>query len=119
MLLISKTNIPLKLNPMQLIAIRNFRNVGRAIPVEKPIHPDHVHVGATFQVGQDPGTLFEKLSRDEKSFVYQLSAANCIGDANDPEVVAAVKREVVAEAKRVAKDPGTRALYATGDYKFK
>jgi len=82
---------------MKLIAKRDFRNVGRAIEISNPIHPDHIHKGAQFQIGK--GDSYKSLTKAEQLFVAQLNAADCVGDGSDEKIVAAVKAECVADKK--------------------
>lgn len=82
---------------MQLIAIRNFRNPGRALEIEEPVAPDHVHKGAIFEIGGK--APFDKLNRTDKELVVQLNAAQCIADATDEKIVKAVRAELEEESK--------------------
>lgn len=87
---------------MRLIAKRDFRNVGNAIEIENPIHPDHIHKGATFVVGQSDDTPYEKLSRQDKEFVALLNAADCLADGADPAIVAKVNAELARDKRKAA-----------------
>lgn len=94
---------------MRLIAIRDFRNVGNAIEIEAPIHPDHIHQGATFTVGK-PETPYDKLNKAERDFVGLLNLAYCVGDATDPVTVEKVKKEVaLRERQRLAERSASAA----------
>ncbi len=93
---------------MRFIALRNFRNPGRAIDLgDDALHDDHVHKGAIFAIGEDElveedAVGFKRLNKNQQMLVAQLNAANCIGNAANPKVVAAVKRELADEAKAAA-----------------
>lgn len=91
---------------MQLIALRSFRNQGRTIEVADAKHADHIHKGAIFAIGdnkpyEDEKQGFKALTNPQRELVAALNGANCIGNAADPKIVAAVKRELAEEAAAV------------------
>lgn len=96
---------------MKLIALRNFRNTQNLDLDEDgkfdPIHESHVHKGAVLSIGGNKE--FKDLSKTQQSIVFQLNAANCVGNANDKDVVARVKAEVDEDAKAEAKAKSAHA----------
>src|SRR5580704_14578646 len=89
---------------MKLIAIRSFKNPERTLQIKDAVHPDHVHKGATFVIGEKLETPFEKLTKQEKLLVQHLTISNCVGDAFDAKVVSEVERELKFDADRAARD---------------
>jgi hypothetical protein len=81
---------------MRIIAKRDFINPGRMLEIENAQHPDHVHMGAVFEVGSKPRN---QLKRDEALLVSQLAIADCISDPDDPVVVKQI-RDAVAQRER-------------------
>ena len=91
---------------MKLIALREFRNVGRKIKIDNAQHDDHVHKGATFEIGA--GDEIAKLASPDKELAAQLIYAGFAGDATDAKIVKRVQAEVAAEEKK-AKAAATAA----------
>jgi len=93
---------------MELLAIRSFKNPQRALVIENALHPDHVHKGATFEIGGK--APFEQLTGDDKKLVGLLNHANCVG-LPTPANIAQVAAEVAEEAAREATRPAPQALF--------
>lgn len=84
---------------MKLIALKDFRNVpGLELEIEDALHANHVHKGATFEIGK--ADALKDCSKSDQQTIAQLIVSGCVGDANDANVVKAVKAEVDADEKR-------------------
>jgi hypothetical protein len=108
---------------MKLIALRGFKNNSKGNVVfdtghaptskegsdDKGRHPLGVHKGAIFSIGGD--AAFDDLSNDLKFLYAQLASAKCIGDGNDPKLVAKVNKECEQEADQREEN---RRLLAAG-----
>lgn len=85
---------------MKLIAKRNFRNPGRQIKLDKhEFNEDHIHKGAIFEIGGNKA--FEALNKTDQELVVALNAADCLGDASNPEIVKAIQKELVQDVARL------------------
>lgn len=108
---------------MNLIALKNFRNVkslrlrGKNMEstVEGNIHDDHVHKGARFAIG-DARTLPDLLDEDQSAAVQvaSLIAAGVAGLADDEDVVADVEADVRADELKEKRDSEKDAVANTG-----
>ena len=105
---------------MNLIAIRGFKNVEsikdiiKFLPGHAPVddageavdgrHPEGVHKGALFTIGQD--RPFDDLSDKLKLIVLQLRHAKCIGETDGDKGKALVEKinKEVAKEQKDAKD---------------
>lgn len=85
---------------MLLIAKRDFRNPQRAIKIEGAKHPDHIHQGATFEIGGKAD--YDALNPQDKQLVALLNAADCIGDASDRKIVGKVQAAISEREKAEA-----------------
>ena len=85
---------------MQFIATRAIYKVPKLqnIKLDKELHPNAIHKGAIFSIGDDKA--FDSLPRDEKEIVALLVDSHCVGDANDTELVKRINAEVLAEKRR-------------------
>ena len=66
-------------------------------------HADHIHEGALFEYGtsKDESDLLDPNSRDpKKGIIAQLRYAGCIGNAEDPKVLAKVTESIATKNKR-------------------
>lgn len=86
---------------MKLIAIRSFKNPQRVLTIKNALHPDHVHMGARFDIGGDVPR--EKLKKDERALIDQLAIACCISEQT-PEVCKKVDEQVRLAQERIARD---------------
>ena len=106
---------------MKLIATKSFRNVpalglkeedqaGKQVSTVPGVqHNDHIPKGAVFSIGPDKLKLgsedLMKLSKTNASQAYAISMlvhSECVGDADDPKVVQAVKDSLAEDATREA-----------------
>lgn len=93
---------------MNLIALKDFRNVQSInLTLEDALHENHVHKGATFEIGK--GAKLKDCSKPEQELIAQLILAGCVGDATDKAVVEAVNKEVKADKAREAAAAKTNA----------
>ena len=94
---------------MNLIALRGFKNNAKDVIKVTPLseedggHPDLVHKGARFTLGDEKSTLkdratFENLPSKHAKMVSDLLTAGTIGDADDEQLCAKVDKEVVIES---------------------
>jgi hypothetical protein len=97
---------------MRLIAKRDFRNPERKLEIEDAKHPDHIHKGAIFNIG-DAKAPFKGLGPSEQKLVTQLNGADCIADATDEKTVAAIMDQVAEEEKVAARQAAHAALHAS------
>lgn len=85
---------------MKLIATKDFSRVPALDFIDLPdrIHENHIHKGATFDVGK--AAKFTDLNKTDQQLVAGLVHAGCVGDASDEKVVKAVQAEIAADKKR-------------------
>jgi len=75
---------------MKVIATSNFRNTSPSlIKLTKPVHDDHVHKGAEFEIDEKTG--------DGKQLLAQLNASGRLIRADDKESVERLNREIATE----------------------
>lgn len=88
---------------MKFIALKDFAKVKgmECITITEPIHPNHIHEGAEFEIGT--AATLEKLKEGEPEkakLAAQLIRAECIGDAGDAGVRKKVEASLAERASR-------------------
>jgi len=93
---------------MKLIAKRSFKNPGRKIQLDKPLHPDHVHKGACFEIGG--AVAFDALPDADRKMIALSNQADCLAEPTAANI-ARIEAELVEERGREAKWPAATARF--------